>query len=172
MCVRTGRPGRGRPFPETCPRSFTGTEETTGLERESQMDRGGRKMSCGGVRRRTAVENGRYWVDKLKTGAPESVSGMRATAGQHAQLLQESEHGFPSCRSSSGQPGTHPDVDSEAFSASHACSGALAKTGPAENWRSRSMATTIRIFRVYPNFSVDAIVQHRSTPIGASCCWR
>ena len=172
MCVRTGRPGRGRPFPETCPRSFTGTEETTGLERESQMDRGGRKMSCGGVRRRTAVENGRYWVDKLKTGAPESVSGMRATAGQHAQMLQESEQGFPSCRSSSGHPGTQPDSEVEGCPAPHAFSGALAKTGPAENWRSRRMATTMRICKVYPNFPVDTTVRHRSTPKEAACCWR
>ncbi len=90
---------------------------------------------------------------------PESACGRGATAGQHTQLLQESEHGFPSPRSSSGQSETHTALDAVVFSAPHALSGASAKTGPAENWKSRRMATTTRIVRGYPNLSVNAIVR-------------
>jgi len=39
----------------------------------------------------------------------------------------------------------HPDSDAEVISDPHGPSWTLANTGPAENWRSRRMATTTRI---------------------------
>jgi hypothetical protein len=59
--------------------------------------------------------------------------------------LQESVHDFPSFRSSSGHPGLHPDSDADVISGPHGTSMTWAKTGPAENWMKRRMATTMRI---------------------------